>query len=84
MTAQSVRKALNDACVMGADGKTKEWRIWDTAIVDISAESKIWQDAIKRPFTALPWIIISNGKTGYEGPLPGTIDQTLELIKKWK
>jgi hypothetical protein len=31
---------------------------------------KAWQDAMKRPRTSLPWVLIGNGVTGYEGPLP--------------
>ena len=30
-----------------------------------------------------PWIIISDGKKGYEGPLPKDVDATLELLKKY-
>lgn len=32
---------------------------------------------------ALPWVIISNGKSGYEGPLPGTADEFLALLKRF-
>lgn len=80
--AKSVRDYLNSKCVMGADGKTKEWRIWDKD-TDASAESQIWQDALKRPRSQVPWIIVSDGKTGYEGPLPASVDETLALLKKY-
>lgn len=39
--------------------------------------------ALARPRTALPWLIISNGVTGYEGPFPGGEAATLELIKSF-
>lgn len=79
---KSVRDYLNSKCVAGADSKTKEWRIWDKG-VDASAESKLWQDAVKRPAKSYPWLIISDGKTGYEGPLPADVDATLALLKKY-
>lgn len=40
--------------------------------------------ALARPRTAMPWLIISNGVTGYEGQFPGGKNQTLELLKKYK
>lgn len=33
-------------------------------------EDKIWKDAVARKRDAVPWTIISNGKTFYEGKLP--------------
>jgi hypothetical protein len=80
--AKSVRDYLNSKAVVGADGKTKEWRIWDKD-VDAASEAKHWQDVLKRPRTKTPWIIISTGKSGYEGELPDTVDKTLELLKKY-
>lgn len=80
----TVRKYLNDHCVMGPDGKTPERRMWDYD-TDVSGESKVWQDAMARKpeKSKLPWIIVSNGKTGYEGPLPANADAFLELLKKY-
>lgn len=77
-----VRDYLNAKCVLGPDNKTREWRIYDKDIAT-DGESKIWQDAMKRPRSKLPWIVISTGKVGYEGPLPDTVDAALELLKKF-
>lgn len=81
--SKSVRDYLNSNCPIGPDGKTREWRIYDKD-VDVSGESKTWQDAMKRDRKSTPWVIISNGKTGYEGPLPENVDKTLELLKKYQ
>jgi len=40
--------------------------------------------AMARPRTSLPWLIISNGKVGYEGPFPTTVEATLALLKQYK
>lgn len=78
-----VRSYLNAKCAKGPDGKTPEYRLLDKD-VSMTAESKHWQDAMARPRTSLPWLIISNpGVGGYEGPLPGTVDETLALLKKF-
>jgi hypothetical protein len=75
---------LSSKCVVGADGKTREWRIWD-ADVDASGGGKHWQDALKRKRDRLPWVIISNpGKGGFEGPLPENAEKFLELVKKYE
>jgi hypothetical protein len=78
----TVREYMNTHCAKGPDGKTAEWRCWD-ADVDASGEPAIWQDAMKRPRTSLPWVIISTGRTGYEGPLPATADDLLALLKRF-
>lgn len=80
--SKQVENYLNSHCPPGVDGKTKDWRIWDKD-VDTSGEAKIWQDAMKRPWGGAPWIIISNGKTGYEGKLPATEADLLTLIKTY-
>ena len=79
---KKVREYLNTKCVADKDGKTRAWRIWPQD-VDASSESKTWQDAMKRKRTTTPWIIVSDGKKGYEGPLPKDVDATLELLKKY-
>lgn len=82
LTGRTVRDYLNQKTQIGPDGKTHEWRIWDKD-TDPTGDEKCWVDAIKRPRASVPWIIISNGKTGYEGPLPATPDEALNLLKKY-
>jgi hypothetical protein len=82
VTAQAIRQYVNAKCVKGPDGVTAEARFWDKDTV-VSGESKLWQDAMNRPRTSVPWIIISTGKAGYEGPLPATVTDTLALLKKY-
>lgn len=82
LTSGAVRDYLNQKCVKGPDGKTAEWRIWDKD-VDAKNESKFWQDVMARKRDKLPWLYVSNGKAVYEGPLPGTIDETLALLRKF-
>lgn len=79
---KTIREYLDAKTVLDADGRTHAWRIWDKD-VDASGESKSWQDALARPRKSIPWILISNGTTGYEGPLPATVDEALALLKKY-
>jgi len=71
---------LNAHCAKGPDGKTAEWRIWDKD-TPLANAPEIWRQAMGR-VNAYPGIVISNGKTGFVGPLPegGAI---LDLIKKY-
>lgn len=39
--------------------------------------------ALARPRASLPWLIISNGASGYEGPFPKTVAETLTLIRSF-
>jgi hypothetical protein len=82
LTNGAVRDYLNSKCATGPDGKTKEWRIWDKD-VNPAAESKVWQDLTARKKDKLPWITITTDKGGFEGPLPGTVEETLALLKKY-
>ena len=79
--ARSVRDYRDAKCAVGPDGKTREWRMWDKDS-DASGEAKHWQDALKRERKSVPWIIVSTGKGGYEGPLPASVAETLALLKK--
>lgn len=78
---KTIRDYLDANCVVEPDGKTRAYRIWDKD-VQVGAESKIWRDAFARPHPAIPWIVVSNGKTGFEGPLPANVADTLTLLKK--
>ena len=82
LTAAEVRAYLNAKCATGPDGRTAEWRIWDQN-VDTAAEAPTWRDAMARKRDKLPWLVISTGKAGYEGPLPAAVDDTLKLLKHY-
>ena len=79
--SQELRGYLNSKCALSDKGQ-REWRVW-TSSTDASGEAEHWQQAMARPRKSLPWLIISNGKAGYEGPLPGTVADTLKLLQSF-
>jgi hypothetical protein len=80
--AKSIRTYLDSKSPVGVDGKTHDWRIYDQNI-DTTTDSQVFKDAMNRPRKSVPWIIVGNGKTGFEGPLPATVDDTLNLLRKY-
>lgn len=76
-----VRGYLNSKTAIAANG-AREWRLWPVG-TDNSGEAKYWQDVMARPRQSLPWVVISNGKAGYEGPLPATVEDMLRLLKTY-
>lgn len=81
-TSADVRTYANRKCALGADGVTKEFRVF-ASTQDVSGESKVWRDAMNLKRASLPWIVVSTGKTGYSGPLPKDVNATLDLLKKY-
>lgn len=77
-----VRDYLARKCAVGPDGRTSESRFYDQNTV-MTNESQLWQDAMKRPRTSLPWLVVSNGKSGWEGPLPANIEATMSILKTY-
>lgn len=77
-----MRDYLEAKCAAEADG-TKGYRIWDKDTIATGAP-KLWQDVFARPRTSIPWIIVSNGMAGYEGPLPANTTDTIALLEKFK
>lgn len=69
-------------------GSDPAWRFFPKDVVFPDASHAVWQKAMTRPRTALPWLILSDGKTGWEGPLPITGDSaaniaaTMALVRK--
>lgn len=80
LQSTKIRQYLDEHCAK-VDGRP-QWRIFD-ADADMSAAEKVWQDVMKRPRKSTPWIVISNGAAGAEGPLPEDESKTLELLKRW-
>ena len=75
-----LRSLLTANCVNV--GGTPEWRILDQNTQFTDAAGK-WAKAIAKPRASIPWIAISNGVTGYAGPLPENESKTIELVKKY-
>lgn len=81
LTDAAIRAYLQQHCAKAADG-SPEFRFF-TAKTDAAKQARNWRDAFARPRSSLPWLVVSNGKTGYEGPLPADRDATLTLLKKF-
>jgi hypothetical protein len=79
---RTVRDLLESKCVVGPGGRTREYRVYDKG-ADLSVAPKVWKDAMARPRASLPWIVVSNGKAGYEGPLPATVPEAVALVNKF-
>lgn len=83
MFAKSVRDYLSAKCAKGPDGKTPEVRYIDKDTPNLTGHSPFFVEAFSRPRQNLPWLIISNGVIGYEGPLPGSEAEMLDLLRKY-
>jgi hypothetical protein len=75
-----------------ADPEIANWKTyWITPHKsDVSKMPKTWQDAFNRAKSAsvaagnkLPWLIVSNGTTGFEGPLPNSPAEFITLAQKY-
>lgn len=58
-----------------------ELRIFDQHIQN---QPERWMKALQRPRVGMPWLIVGNGKKGYEGPLPPTEEATIALLETFK
>lgn len=75
-----VRSYLRAKCTAEPQGA---FRIWDQNI-DTAGDLPLWQKAMERPRASVPWVLISNGKTGHEGPLPSDTRAFIELVKRYE
>lgn len=49
---------------------------------DFSRLPVVWSELFKRPRKSVPWFVVTNGKTGYEGPLPGDPVEAIAIVKR--
>lgn len=77
MYGEKCRAYLNAKCVRFAG--QPQWYVMDQH----AKAAEPWATALKRPRTSLPWVLISTGKDGYEGPVPGSEAEALTLFEKY-
>jgi len=86
-SSDRVHKWLASHAAKLADGEPG-YRIWDDDSADVSGAPDVLRKAhavIKaKAKPDQPTIGISNGKTGFVGPLPATIDETLKLLESFQ
>lgn len=58
-------------------------RVLDEENTDVSKDEAWVAIAMARKRSAVPWILISNGRKGHEGPLPKSVDELLALLKRY-
>lgn len=85
--SKTIRDYLDAKCAK--DGDAGAYRIWDKDQAGTENDSPKWASAFKRARAAsgfaTPWLILSNSKVGgYEGPLPKTAAEFMELAKKFE
>jgi hypothetical protein len=80
ISGASMRSYLDSVCVKNS-ANVPEYRVFDK---DTVAEAGLWKNALARPRKSVPWIVVSNGKRGFEGPLPETEAETQALIARYK
>lgn len=81
---QEMRNYLNAVCSKDAVTGNPEWRVLDPDTEFAETCDLVWCKAMERERGELPWIIVSNGKTGFEGKLPKDTKSTMELIDRFK
>lgn len=59
-----------------------EWRMYDKD-APLTNDTQVWKDAMARPRQSVPWLLVTNGKDGYEGPLPPDQETLMKLLKQY-
>lgn len=80
LSSTIVREFLNSHCAK--DGDTYEYRFYDQN-ADMTFANDRWKKAMAKARKSVPWVAISNGRKGYSGPLPLSIEEMLALLKKY-
>lgn len=81
ITSATFADWLNSNCPADATG-TKGWRILEPTDGDkLTYEDQWLKDAMAVDRASVPWVVASNGHTGFSGPLPLTAAELLDKLK---
>ena len=81
LTSTVLRLYLLGKCAVNKN-LTSEMRFLDPD-TEFTKDDQVWRDAMKLPRGPLPWLVVSNGRAGFSGPLPKTVDETLAICKRY-
>jgi hypothetical protein len=76
-----VRDYLRAKSVVGSDGQTKDFWIIEAGL-DVSAAPKWIGDVIQRHPGQKSFMVVSDGKTGFDGPIPADADAAMAILQK--
>lgn len=79
MASPEVRGYVATHGAKTTDGVTPDFRILGVG-QNVENEHAFWREGMARPRTKTPWVIITNGQRGTEGPLPQNL---LDEVKKY-
>lgn len=79
-----LRNWLNDNCVKEPTGEPG-WKIFDEDR-DTKNDLPVYQQVLTRPRTSVPWYVVSNGRTGAEGPIGAGVqaNDLIAIFSKYK
>lgn len=79
---KTFRAYLEEKCVREPDGRAA-YRIYDVDY-DFSMAPPAYRDAVEKyKSKPLPFLIVSDGKTGYADKLPDDLDGIMNILKKY-
>lgn len=82
LSSPELRDWADANCAKDATGQS-ELRIWPST-VEVGDDQPIWREAMKLKRDGPNWLIVSNGKSGYSGPLPPNLAELLKIAEKFK
>ena len=77
-----IRNYLREKCAKGGDG-APQFRFIDRDTHFPTCENGFWCKSLERVREKGPQIIIKNDLTSFEGDLPGTVNEVLDLLKRY-
>ena len=82
INSSKIKAYLDTHCMMGPDGVTPEYRLYDVNQT-LTTENQKWKDAMNLPRQSDFSYAITNGTTGISGVLPKTEEEFLAILKQW-
>jgi hypothetical protein len=86
LQSKELNDYLNSHCTSDPGSNYKGWRAFGADVMSaelLNTYSAMWRNAYALRTQPYPCIIVSNGTTGYVGPMPVNINDLMTLLKKY-